>query len=470
MILFWRAIPKLVLTGFVLLAIALLAQPIQLLTAHIPLSYNEGWNAFHTLRLRSGGLLYPPISPAIFINYPPLSFNIVASLSSLIGDDIVAGRIVALIALAITTLNVGIAACRLGANTDLAAIAALAFFCFIALFFSDYIGVDDPQWLAQAFQSTALVILLRNRRDWLPLASAACLIVAGGLIKHNVIELPIAVTLWLAIEDRASLRRWLVASLVAASIALAICYALYGQNFTDQVIGSGRGYTLALVGVIGRTWGPQLAPFVIVAAVGAWLQRRTPNGRFIGIYIAASLTLGFALMTGSGVIYNTLFDLVIAMMLGCALFCQTIADRTATTPRAQAMVLALMSLLFALRFIMLAPGVTLAGPDVATRQAWTATIDRIRTEPGPVACETLALCYWASRQSEIEFFNFGQRARLDPGYDAAFAAQLQSGAIGLIQLDIDLAADRLPPALEAIIAQRYVQLQSTPTILMVPKP
>ena len=91
MIHLYRAVPKLVMLSFLVLAGAVLYWPLQALFAHIPLSYNEGWNAFHALRLRSGGPLYPPVAPALFINYPPLSFYIVGSLASLIGDDIFAG-------------------------------------------------------------------------------------------------------------------------------------------------------------------------------------------------------------------------------------------------------------------------------------------------------------------------------------------------------------------------------------------
>src|SRR5690606_29145217 len=147
--------------------------------------------------------------PAIFINYPPLSFHIVAGIAQVVGDDIIAGRLVALVALAITTLNVGLAARRLGAPFQIGLATALAFFCFIALFFTDYVAVDDPQWLAHAFQSTGLVVLLGGRRVWRTLIAVAALMVAGGLVKHNVLALPIAATLWLALEDRRALLRWL---------------------------------------------------------------------------------------------------------------------------------------------------------------------------------------------------------------------------------------------------------------------
>jgi hypothetical protein len=471
-LLFSRVTTWLVIAFLAGLAAALLYWPLTALCAHIPLSYNEGWNGLHSLRLRTGAPLYPPIDAATFINYPPLSFYLTAVIAAVTGDDIVAGRLLALAALAITTLNVGLAARRLGAPLEIALATPLAFFCFAALYFTDYVAVDDPQWLAHAFQSTGLVVLLSGRRDWRTLTIAAALIVAGGLVKHNVLALPIAATLWIALEDRRALLRWLIAAAAITAAALLLCLGLYGTNFIDQVIRSGRTYTLDVLVLVLQMQGPHLAPFVIAATIGAWLSRRNPLGRLVGIYLAVALVVGIALMTGSGVIYNTLFDLVIAMLLGCALLLTRLVAR-ATTERSRAIATALAVALLAVRFAMLSPNAMGAYASVATDLArqpeWTATIERIRTTPGPVACETLALCYWAGRHSEIEFFNFGQRALLDPGFDAAFTQQLERGDIALIQRELTGGAKRLPPGLEALIESRYRLETSTPTALYVPR-
>ncbi len=469
----YRSVPRLVLLGFIVLAGVLLYWPLQALFAHIPLSYNEGWNAFHALRLRSGGPLYPPVAPAIFINYPPLSFYIVGSLAAFIGDDIFAGRIVALAALGVTTLNVGFIASRLGISLELSAIAALAFFCFVAMYFVDYVGVNDPQWLAQAFQVTGLTLLLGgDRQSWRRLAIVALLMVAGGLCKHNVLALPVAVTAWLAIEDRLAFRRWLVAAGGIGLAALAACYLLFGQGFIDQVAGSERTYSTAVIMMVVRYLLPQISPFVLAALIGGLLRIRQPTGRFVLIYLVFSFAIGMALMLAVGVIYNTLFDLMIAMMLGSAFLCQIMVDRFRATERARVAALALASVLLVTRFVMIGHEALVEYRHVAKnlgrQEMWAATIERIRTEPGPVVCENLALCYWAGRTSEIEFFNFGQRARLEPGYDTAFTDAARNGEIGLIQKDPDTNADRLPPELDALIADLYQPIQTVPVTLLEP--
>ncbi len=472
MLVFSRLTTWLVIVFLAGLAGALLYWPLSALFAHIPLSYNEGWNAFHSLRLRTGGPLYPPVAPATFINYPPLSFYLTATIANFTGDDIVAGRILALAGLAITTVNVGVAARRLGTPFEIAIATALAFFCFAALYFTDYVAVDDPQWLAHAFQSMGLVVFAGGRRDWRALSVAAALMVAGGLVKHNVVALPIAVTLGLALEDRRALFRWLVGAAAIGGAALLLCIGLYGTAFIDQVIRSGRTFTLDVLVLVIQMDGPHIAPFLVAAATGVWMSRSDPLGRFVAIYLAVALIVGILLMTGSGVIYNTLFDLVIAMLLGCALLLTHLVG-WATTERSRAVATALAVALLALRFFMLSPNAMSAyasvTADLARAPQWAQTIERIRTEPGSVACETLALCYWAGRNSEIEFFNFGQRALLDPGFDADFRRQVERGEIGLIQRELTGGAKRLPPDLEALIEAHYRLLTNTPTALYVPR-
>jgi hypothetical protein len=63
------------------------------------------------------------------------------------------------------------------------------------------VGVDDPQLLALVFSRAGVYVYLRgDRRGW-ALELAALLFVAGGNIKHNMIEFPLAVLLNLVISS-----------------------------------------------------------------------------------------------------------------------------------------------------------------------------------------------------------------------------------------------------------------------------
>ncbi len=81
----------------------------------VPLDPREGWNAYHAAAA-FGGRLYPVFPSMMFNNYPPVSFLLVGGLGKLIGDNIVAGRLLALISTAGTALCVGAAARSMGAG------------------------------------------------------------------------------------------------------------------------------------------------------------------------------------------------------------------------------------------------------------------------------------------------------------------------------------------------------------------
>ena len=68
--------------------------------AFLPLEIwgNEGWNAYHADAAMRGAQLYPPPDGLVANNYPPLSFYIIGAIGRLIGDPILAGRLLSLVA------------------------------------------------------------------------------------------------------------------------------------------------------------------------------------------------------------------------------------------------------------------------------------------------------------------------------------------------------------------------------------
>jgi len=74
--------------------------PAMTLARFVPLDPNEGWNAFFSQIAMRAGVLYPEPAGSPIINvYPPLSFYIVGVVGHLIGDNIFAGRTVALLSM-----------------------------------------------------------------------------------------------------------------------------------------------------------------------------------------------------------------------------------------------------------------------------------------------------------------------------------------------------------------------------------
>ena len=184
----------------------------------IPLNYNEGWMALLSDRAVGGGVLYP--APGLFVvdNYPPLSFYVIGAVGRLLGDNVAAGRCVALAALAAVTCEVLWSARRLDAGKGAAALGALLFALSNLTWFHAYVAMADPQWLGQAVTLAGLPLLLQagdGRLRLGPVIASAVLMTAGGFIKHNLIALPLATALWLAVEDRRAFLAWSATAVVA---------------------------------------------------------------------------------------------------------------------------------------------------------------------------------------------------------------------------------------------------------------
>ena len=130
---------------------------------NVEIDINEGWNAYFADAALGRMPLYPSRDQLITNNYPPLSFYIVGGLGRLIGDTVLAGRLLSLAAVAALAVMAALAIKRLGGNATAAAVGALYFLATMCRFFTDYVGMNDPQLLAQAVMSVGFLMFLRRR-------------------------------------------------------------------------------------------------------------------------------------------------------------------------------------------------------------------------------------------------------------------------------------------------------------------
>jgi len=65
----------------------------------IMVNANEGWNVFYADAAMGGMKLYPSLDQLITNNYPPLSFYCVGAMGRIIGDTILAGRLLSIMGL-----------------------------------------------------------------------------------------------------------------------------------------------------------------------------------------------------------------------------------------------------------------------------------------------------------------------------------------------------------------------------------
>ncbi len=445
--------------GFLALALATVwVRTFPAAWAPISQVYNEGWNAYHAVAAVTGGVLYPPPESFVFNNYPPLSFYLVGWAGELAGNPLTAGRILASAGLVASALFIGIAAFRLGAGALGGVAAAATAGVLSAALYIGYVGMNDPQWLGHALMSAGLAVFVARRPGRGSDALAAVLMVAAGMVKHNLLPVPLAATLWLLLEDRARLLRWIAFAALAVLVALAATYALHGAAAFASILAHERVTVLHRAVEFGRLIFAPLLPLAWVACAVAWMAATQPAARLALLYLLIAAATGLGSLTGEGVWWNAAFDTVLALSLAGGLAVGWIGRLPATAAaRGAAASLAVLALL--LPFARTAEGGIWAAiqyrRDLPARAAQEGALVRaIAAVPGPVSCDELPACFWAGKPFLLDPFNAEQRAKRLPEARAALGRMMEQGAFGALQLNadgkgtlsrlVDLAAPDLP--------------------------
>ena len=384
--------------------VALAASRLWLLPMHFSPDPNEGWNAFQALRATGPGPLYPPADALTGNNYPPLSFLVVGAIGRLMGDQIIAGRLVALGSVVGIAGLIARVVRRLGGGRGQATGGALLFLLLNATLLREYLALDDPQWLGHLLMTAALPLLIPARAGEAPsarrVAVAALLMIAGGLVKQNLVAWPIAVTLWLALHHRRALGVWLASAAVAGGAALIACRMAYGPAFFLDTLGMARDYSVARM--VRRSVGAVavMVPLTWWAWPLARLRKNDERIDLILIAITVAVPLGVVQRSGAGVDINAHFEAFIALSIAAPL--------VVVRPRRERRIGAVFLVALAIA------GALLEAKEVSQlprrRAAWDAMGQCIAAIPGPVACEVQALCYWAGKEFELDFFLYSQRA------------------------------------------------------------
>jgi hypothetical protein len=417
--------------GLLSVAIALLAAswlaaaiaPAWRLFRRIPYGYNEGWNAYWAHIAWHGGPLYPPVDSPISNNYPPVSFYVVGALGRLLGDNIFAGRLVALLSLLLIAVNLWIWLRTIGLPRSVALFGATLFLATFADYAGRYIGSNDPQLMAHAIIVTGATVLFRCDFSRRAVLAGSLLMVFGGLTKHLVIALPLALTVWIAAYRRQQLAAWLTVSVAAVTVAIALIWLSFGTVFFHDLTAS-RVYSRSLIatGVQGVWQSFGLIVVVGVGALAPYLSRRSTRAlreqaAFTLIYLGLAGIVGVLAVGGKGVDRNTFFDLLIAATLAVATVTEYLRARLVyanqqVVPLWGIGLIALgCSGVFAQRAASQWPLQWRKIQETSAREAETIRVlQSIRTlGHGATACEELSLCYWAGSDFKVDFFNFGQK-------------------------------------------------------------
>jgi len=437
-------------------------------------NYNEGWNAVLAARWMSGEPLYPAFDALSANNYPPLSFYAVGWLGRRLGDYLFAGRLLAFIGLFTSAVAVAAVVKRLSGRTFAALVSGLLLLGYNAALYSGYVGIDDPQWFGHGIMLLGLLAFLASeQRGWLFLLSAG-LMVAAGFVKHLLLPIPLAATLWLLLYRREALALWLVTCAALLASALALCFAAYGSGFFEGVFRDARIWSPDRAFSHSGEWFETALPLLLLGALALPSAWRRAEGRLAVYYAAISAALAIYVLGGAGTGMTAIFDLEIALCLivGLAIGQFDENDRSAPVEVGSSMAARPNNVMWWGLLLALGLGLLLPVRLLEVRELWRGSeraleaaevIDLLAKQPGPVACEDLSLCYWAGKGFEIDFFLVGQKLeqgfidphvvteRLRAHYYAAIQTMAKDGSSG-----------RLPQYINREIADDYEVVRTGP--------
>lgn len=423
--------------GILIFAVALLfLYPILRMSYILPVNYNEGWNAYHSLNATLGQELYSLENPWTPNNYPPLSFYLIGGIGKIIGNPILAGRYISFLALLFVGFCTGWIVKQLGGKTDGAIFSS--FFCLgtIAATAESYVGMNDPQLLAHAFVIGGLALYLRDRDTlWVP----SLLIVVGLFIKHVLLPIPVAIALDTLLFSPKKFLKWSSFFALFLGSFTAITCVVDGASFLQQ-LSANRVYHW------GRMWGMtrDLVGSLIVPLIFALPQSilllQNKLTRVISIYFFISFFLGCFALSGLGVNRNLFFDFYISLSIVLGLFLARIRNsvdaanaRRKIVPIGLPIILAIESavFLFAQR-----PNFIQKINDLAPlEKQFIEDVRFLKQQPGDAICENLSLCFYAGKPWRYDPFLTAQMMYNREIDEKEVIATLKTKKFRLVQLN-----------------------------------
>jgi len=446
------------------IAVVHLIEPLVSIGDPISRNYNEGWNALHVQRLLDGEALYPPDDALFVNNYPPFSFVVVAAVSFVTGDPIVAGRVVSLVSMLVVAFALGSIVRTISKCRGIGALAAVyCVFLFVVLF-PHYVAMNDPQMLGHALQWVGLAVLLRSKHS--PVWGAAALLIAGGLVKHNLVSVPLAAVIWIAWHRRDQLLGFV--SKLAAFVAIGCAWLVigWGGDVFTSVLGHARTFDVSRLRMVIRDWfGPMVLFLVVAARVlrGDVPQRRTDLLWWVVLFGFGS---GVVFSLGGGISYNVVFDGAIALAglaaLGVDSWIPGPIDTRARDAKRGLLIAAVAS------------GVVLLGPytldravdRLAERNERLAVHDAdlafVEQHPGPMLAGTLALVHAAGRDFEVDLFNVHEAIAAGAMDPARLATRIKTQEFAVLQLSAYDRAHRLDDRMMDVVDAYYEVARTSP--------
>jgi len=283
------------------------------------LDYNEGWNVYNTQKVALHQPLYPVTYSWTAVNYPALSFHLVAMLGKSVSDYLFAARMLSIAGLCLSAFFAGAIVWHTTRSRSAAWLSGLFLIAWFSAAADGYVGMDDPQLLAQAFFMAGLYVYLLGNRSGLALEGAALLFVLGGNIKHNLIEFPLAVLLDLLFTSPRKALRFAVGGALMVALSVLLTRQIDGAAYISCMLAP-RNYS-AMDGVnlmlVLPTYSPLPTLAALTTAFFCWIF---PERRVLALLLFCALAVNTFFCGGSGVDINGFFGSMLAMTLLCGVF------------------------------------------------------------------------------------------------------------------------------------------------------
>ena len=416
------------------------AWPVYRAFLNIEIENNEGWNAYFADAAMGKMPLYPSADQFITNNYPPLSFYIVGLVGRLVGDPVLAGRLLSLVAVVAIATAITLSIRRLGGSGAGARISAAFFVATLSRFFMSRVGMNEPQLLSHAIMAFGFLGFLIARSNDRGYVGPVLVMALAGFVKHNIIAMPLTAFLWLGLHRRREGVKCFCIAAIFIITGTAICYALFGRNFFLNIL-SPRHYSLkqALRSFEELQW---VSVGLVACFYNAWACRRNASVRLCSCLIAIALGSDLLEKAGAGVDINAQFDLVIAVAMGLGLAFTQISlwpiARSLRSGQAQAiLLLAVCVRLLAskqLQPVRLVFDRSFMNEIAIREQAMTDSVERVRRIPGDVLCSAL-VSYRAGKPFAVDVFNTRQRILAGALPKDAIATRVADGTLTIVEID-----------------------------------
>ncbi len=455
-----------IVLGCALFALLTAVYPFARAAFRVEVDYNEGWNIYNTARFAHGIQLYPVAYGWQTVNYPMLSFAIMAFLHRFTHDYLFTARVVSLLSLVACSVLAGAVVhhlCRSRPAAILTGFLTLGIFCTNA---DAYVGMDDPQLLAQLFFLLGFYLYIRQRDHLGAVIASAAIFVFAGNIKHNPLDFPLAVLIDLILLSWRRALAFSAAGLALAAASIPLNIYLGGPFFLTEMLAP-RSYSVEKIfDIITNVLGPLLIPSLLGLLV-AFLLLRDPRRRPAGLLFFTSLLVGSAFGGGIGVSVNTFFSCMIAlaMVLGLA-FADLEQGRWAWTSkrlfgtpvRVLAAPVLFLWLIIPAAVAGIANPVASLAETVQAQHRFDVEVGFLRQHPGPQICESLLRCYFAGQPYLYDPFNATRLIRFHKLDPHLVLDGLDHGTYSAVEMDHPLdevESERFPAVLFDSIRNHY---------------